>query len=170
MRWRANPSPISLNTGVRVLNPAYPFIPYGEIQEVSIGMMISTFTCLFLALITAHFPANVCGDGEEDLEEGNSHFGYWEGEESIAHCKYLDFTFLPFYLLGTGDGGPGRGKLTLRLLGGGKSIAHCKSLDFTFLPFTFLPFEGEDGAVSRTDTETPGARASCDGLGAPSDS
>ena len=67
----------------------------------------------------------------EDLEEGNSHFGYWEGEESIAHCK---------------------------------------SLDFTFLPFTFLPFEVEDGAVSRTDTETPGARASCDGLGAPSDS
>ena len=51
-----------------------------------------------------------------------------------------------------------------------KSIAHCKSLDFTFLPFTFLPFEVEDGAVSRTDTETPGARASCDGLGAPSDS
>ena len=38
------------------------------------------------------------------------------------------------------DGGPGRGKLTLRLLG--KSIAHCKYLDFTFLPFTFLPFEG----------------------------
>ena len=64
-----------------------------------------------------------------DLEEGNSHFGYW-----------------------------------------GESIAHCKSLDFTFLPFTFLPFEVEDGAVSRTDTETLGARASCDGLGAPSDS
>ena len=39
-------------------------------------------------------------------------------------------------------GGPGRGKLTLRLLGGGESIAHCKYLDFTFLPFTFLPFEG----------------------------
>ena len=31
-----------------------------------------------------------------DLEEGNSHFGYWEEGMSIAHCKYLDFTFLPF--------------------------------------------------------------------------
>ena len=40
------------------------------------------------------------------------------------------------------DGGPGRGKLTLRLLG--ESIAHCKYLDFTFLPFTFLPFEGRE--------------------------
>ena len=37
----------------------------------------------------------------EDLEEGNSHFGYCgAGGRSIAHCKYLDFTFLPFYLLG----------------------------------------------------------------------
>ena len=93
---------------------------------------------------------------------------------SIAHCKFVVFTFLPFTFLPfeVEDGGPGRGKLTLRLLGGGKSIAHCKSLDFTFLPFTFLPFEDreEDGAVSRTDTETPGAQASCDGLGAPSDS
>ena len=62
------------------------------------------------------------------------------------------------------------GKLTLRLLGGGESIAHCKFVVFTFLPFTFLPFEGGDGAVGRSDTETPGARASCDGLGAPSDS
>ena len=50
------------------------------------------------------------------------------------------------------------------------SNAHCKKVVFTFLPFTFLPFEVEDGAVGRTDTETPGARASCDGLGAPSDS
>ena len=33
----------------------------------------------------------------EDLEEGNSHFGYWG--KSIAHCKYLDFTFLPFTFL-----------------------------------------------------------------------
>ena len=72
----------------------------------------------------------------------------WEGE-SIAHCKYLDFTFLPFTFLPFegGDGGPGRGKLTLRLLG--ESIAHCKSLDFTFLPFTFLPFEG--GRSSQQD-------------------
>ena len=60
-------------------------------------MMISTFACLLLALITAHFPANVCGDGEEDLEEGNSHFGH--RGESIAHCKSLDFTFLPFTFL-----------------------------------------------------------------------
>ena len=34
-----------------------------------------------------------------------------------------------------------------------------------FLPFYLLR---EDGGVSRTDTETPGAQASCDGLGAPS--
>ena len=96
MRWRANPSPISLNTGVRVLNPAYLFIPQGEIQEVSIGMMISTFICLLLALITAHFPANVCGDGEEDLEEGNSHFGYcWEGGRALHIANPLT---LPFYL------------------------------------------------------------------------
>ena len=56
---------------------------------------------------------------------------------------------------------------------GEESIAHCKFVVFTFLPFTFLPFEGtevEDGAVSRSDTETPGAQASYDGLGAPSDS
>ena len=37
-------------------------------------------------------------DGRTDLEEGNSHFGYWEGK-SIAHCKSLDFTFLPFTFL-----------------------------------------------------------------------
>ena len=46
------------------------------------------------------------------------------GGKNIAHCKSLDFTFLPFtflpfYLLRE-DGGPGRGKLTLRLLGGGE--------------------------------------------------
>ena len=64
--------------------------------------------------------------------------------KSIAHCKYLDFTFLPFtFLPFEEDGGPGRGKLTFRLQG--ESIAHCKYLDFTFLPFTFLPFEGGDG-------------------------
>ena len=66
------------------------------------------------------------------------------GGKSIAHCKQLDFTFLPFTFLPFGvEDGPGRGKLTLRLLG--ESIAHCKSLDFTFLPFTFLPFGGGDG-------------------------
>ena len=60
---------------------------------------------------------------------------------SIAHCKYLDFTFLPFtFLPFEEDGEPGRGKLTFLLQG--ESIAHCKYLDFTFLPFTFLPFEG----------------------------
>ena len=45
-----------------------------------------------------------------------------EGEESIAHCKFVVFTFLPFTFLPfeeDRDGGPGRGKLTLRLLGGG---------------------------------------------------
>ena len=87
----------------------------------------------------------------------------------IANPLTLPFYLLPFYLLREEDG-PGRGKLTLRLLGEEESIAHCKSLDFTFLPFTFLPFEVEDGAVGRSDTETPGAQASCDGLGAPSDS
>ena len=51
------------------------------------------------------------------------------------------------------DGGPGRGKLTLRLLGGGESIAHCKSLDFTFLPFTFLPFEGREDGPGRGSSE-----------------
>ena len=57
----------------------------------------------------------------------------------IANPLTLPFYLLPFYLLRV-DGGPGRGRLTLQLLG--ESIAHCKSLDFTFLPFTFLPFEG----------------------------
>ena len=33
----------------------------------------------------------------EDLEEGNSHFGYWG--KSIAHCKFVVFTFLPFTFL-----------------------------------------------------------------------
>ena len=57
-------------------------------------MMISTFTCLLLALITAHFPANVCGDGEEDLEEGNSHFGYWErGERFLNEGVFRCFGF-----------------------------------------------------------------------------
>ena len=83
-----------------------------------------------------------------DLEEGNSHFGYCG--KSIAHCKSLDFTFLPFtFLPFEGGDGPGRGKLTLQLLGGGGSIAHCKNVVFTFLPFTFLPFEG--GRSSQQD-------------------
>ena len=46
-------------------------------------------------------------------------------------------------------------------------IANPLTLPFYLLPFYLLR---EDGGVSRTDTETPGARASCDGLGAPSDS
>ena len=64
--------------------------------------MISTFTCLLLALITAHFPANVCGDGEEDLEEGNLHFGHWGRKRAlhIANSLTLPFYLLPFYLLG----------------------------------------------------------------------
>ena len=129
-------------------------------------MMISTFTCLLLALITAHFPANVCGDGEEDLEEGNSHFGYSRGGKSIAHCKFVVFTFLPFE---DREEDLEEGKLTLRLLGGGRAlhIANTLTLPFYLLPFYLL---WEDGAVSRSDTETPGAQASCDGLGAPSDS
>ena len=72
----------------------------------------------------------------------------------IANWLFLPFYLLPFYLLGTGrrTGGPGRGKLTFRLLEQGKSIAHCKSLDFTFLPFTFLPFGG--GWTWKRETHT----------------
>ena len=55
-------------------------------------------------------------------------------------------------------GGPGRGKLTLRLLEQGKSISHCKFVDFTFLPFTFLPFEGTEqsaGLIQRRRVHRP---------------
>ena len=80
----------------------------------------------------------------------------WRGGKSIAHYKSLDFTFLPFTFLPFGDGeedGPGRGKLTLRLLG--EEILHIANpltLPFYLLPFYLLR---EDGAVSRTDTEKP---------------
>ena len=114
-------------------------------------MMISTFTCLLLALITAHFPANVCGDGEEDLEEGNSHFGYCgAGGRSIAHCKYLDFTFLPFTFLPfergrrtwkreTRTSVTGRGGRALH-------IANSLTLPFYLLPFYLLRWRTEQSA------------------------
>ena len=72
-----------------------------------------------------------------DLEEGNSHFGYCG--KSIAHCKSLDFTFLPFtFLPFEGGDGPGRGKLTLQLLGGrALHIANTMTLPFYLLPCSY---------------------------------
>ena len=72
-----------------------------------------------------------------DLEEGNSHFGYCG--KSIAHCKSLDFTFLPFTFLPFEGGRRTWKKETHTSVTGGKSIAYCKFVVFTFLPFTFLP-------------------------------
>ena len=39
------------------------------------------------------------GDGTEDLEEGDSHFSYWERALHIANPLTLPFYLLPFYLL-----------------------------------------------------------------------
>ena len=56
--------------------------------------------------------------------------GAWEGGErykGTSICRYL--LDVPFHISPFGvEGGPGRGKLTLRLLRsrGGRSIAHCK--------------------------------------------
>ena len=53
--------------------------------------------------------------------QGAAEISWGSRGKSIAHCKYLDFTFLPFtFLPFEEDGEPGRGKLTLRLLGGGE--------------------------------------------------
>ena len=38
------------------------------------------------------------GERTEDLEEGNSHFGYWEEVLHIANPLTLPFYLLPFYL------------------------------------------------------------------------
>ena len=80
--------------------------------------------------------------------------------ESIAHCKSLDFTFLPFtFLPFEVEHGPGRGETHTSVTGRGKNIAHCKYLDFTFLPFTFLPFEGGRRTWKReTHTSVTGGR------------
>ena len=50
--------------------------------------------------------------------QGAAEISWGSRGKSIAHCKYLDFTFLPFTFLPFEgeDGGPGRGELTLRLL------------------------------------------------------
>ena len=61
--------------------------------------------------------------------------------ESIAHCKYLDFTFLPFtFLPFEVVDGPGRGKLILRLLREeALHIANPLTLPFYLLPFYLAP-------------------------------
>ena len=91
--------------------------------------------------------------------------------ESIAHCKSLDFTFLPFTFLPFEDREEdleeGNSHFGYWEEGRALHIANTLTLPFYLLPFYLL---WEDGAVSRSDTETPGAQASCDGLGAPSDS
>ena len=71
----------------------------------------------------------------EDLEEGNLHSGYWGRALHIANTLTLPFYLLPFYLLRE-DGGPGRGKLTLQLLGErALHIANPLTLPFYLLPF-----------------------------------
>ena len=69
---------------------------------------------------------------------------------SIAHCKLVVFTFLPFTFLPFGDREDDRRtwkRETHTSVTEGESIAHCKHLDFTFLPFTFYLLV--DGAAWR---------------------
>ena len=122
---------------------------YGSVEKAWEGRALHIANPLTLPFYL--LPFYLLGTGRRtDLEEGNSHFGYWEEALHIANPLTLPFYLLPFYLLGTGR----RTDLEERNSHfgyWGKSIAHCKSLDFTFLPFTFLPFEDreEDGGPGR---------------------
>ena len=76
-----------------------------------------------------------------------------QGGKSIAHCKFVVFTFLPFTFLPfeVEDGGPGRGKLTLRSQGGrALHIANPLTLPFYLLPFYLLREAGGPGSGKLT--------------------